>query len=82
MVATYIGVALYIILYCGYSVYERFVLHRSTHFVPLREVDLVTDAVWGPGEGEEVRAGDHDMGKDVGHSEGARDRIWTWAKAL
>ncbi|KAJ3505855.1 hypothetical protein NLJ89_g7194 [Agrocybe chaxingu] len=56
VVATYIGVALYTILYTGYTLYERFFLGRTQHFVPLAEVDLVTDAVWGPGEGPGIRA--------------------------
>lgn len=56
--ATYIGVALYIILYLGYSLYERFVLGRLNHFVPTSEVDFVTDAVWAPGDGDVIR--EHD----------------------
>ena len=58
MVATYIGVALYVILFCGYLVYERFYLGKDQHFIPKCEVDLVTDAVWKPGEGDIVRAQD------------------------
>ncbi|KAI0941062.1 hypothetical protein AcW1_005123 [Taiwanofungus camphoratus] len=55
VVATYIGVALYIILYAGYTIYERFYLKKPRHFVPLHEVDLDTDAVWRPGEGQRFR---------------------------
>lgn len=58
MVATYIGVALYAILFCGYLVYERFYLGKNQHFIPKCEVDLVTDAVWKPGEGDFIRAQD------------------------
>ena len=53
--ATYIGVALYVVLYTGYTIYDRFVLRSPYHFVPAREVDLVTDAVWKPGEGRRIR---------------------------
>ncbi|KAG2738095.1 hypothetical protein P692DRAFT_20842171 [Suillus brevipes Sb2] len=53
--ATYIGVALYIVLYSGYTIYERFGLGIRQHFVPLLEVDLQTDAVWKPGEGTIIR---------------------------
>ncbi|KAG1758917.1 amino acid permease-domain-containing protein [Suillus occidentalis] len=53
--ATYIGVALYVVLYSGYTVYERFGLGIRQHFVPLLEVDLQTDAVWKPGEGTIIR---------------------------
>jgi amino acid permease len=65
--ATYIGVALYIVLYSGYTVYERFGLGIRQHFVPLLEVDLQTDAVWKPGEGaiirdDEGRGGEGDAG--------------------
>ena len=58
MVATYIGVALYIILFFGYMIYERFCEGKTTHFVPSSEVDLVSDAVWGPGQGDLIRAQD------------------------
>ncbi|KDQ09449.1 hypothetical protein BOTBODRAFT_117179 [Botryobasidium botryosum FD-172 SS1] len=55
VVAAYIGVALYVILYLGYAIYERFGLGKKTHFVPLAEVDLDTHAVWGKGEGVRIR---------------------------
>ncbi|KAI6043723.1 amino acid permease/ SLC12A domain-containing protein [Pisolithus marmoratus] len=58
VVATYIGVALYLILYVGYVVYERFLLGRRQHIVPLLKVDLDTDAVWKRGEGLRVRERD------------------------
>ena len=58
MVATYIGVALYIILFFGYMIYERFCEGKTTHFVSKSEVDFVSDAVWGPGQGDQVRARD------------------------
>lgn len=61
IVATYIGVALYVVLYLGYAIYERYGLGIRQHFVPLLEVDLQTDAVWKPGEGAMIR--DHE-GKD------------------
>lgn len=56
VVATYIGVALYIVLYSGYTLYERFQMKVQAHFVPLLEVDFETDAVWKPGEGNIIRA--------------------------
>lgn len=55
VVATYVGVALYVLLYAGYSAYEYFWVGRRTHFVPLAEVDLDTDAVWARGQGAVVR---------------------------
>ncbi|TFK61038.1 hypothetical protein BDN72DRAFT_778696 [Pluteus cervinus] len=55
VVATYIGVALYVILYTGYSIYERFFLGNRRHLVPLSEADFVSDAVWLPGEGALAR---------------------------
>ena len=58
MVATYIGVALYIILFFGYMIYERFVQGKTTHFVPITEVDLKSDTVWEPGQGDGIRAQD------------------------
>ena len=58
MVATYIGVALYVILYSGHTIYERFYEGKTRHFVPKSEVDLVSDAVWEPGRGDQIRAQD------------------------
>ncbi|KAF9008051.1 amino acid permease-domain-containing protein [Cyathus striatus] len=45
VVATYIGVADYVILYAGYTIYERVFEGRKSHFVPLKEVDFVSYAV-------------------------------------
>ena len=59
MVATYIGVTVYIILFCGYLVYERFCEGKKRHFISKSEVDLATDAVWKPGDGDKIRAQDH-----------------------
>ncbi|OAX38858.1 hypothetical protein K503DRAFT_815677 [Rhizopogon vinicolor AM-OR11-026] len=65
--AAYIGVALYIVLYIGYTLYERFGLGIRQYFVPLLEVDLQTDAVWKPGEGATFR--------DQGQREGEEDVV-------
>ena len=58
VVATYIGVALYIILFLGYMIYERFWEGKTTHFIPKSKVDLASDAVWEPGQGDQIRAQD------------------------
>jgi len=50
VVATYIGVVVYIVLYAGYAAYERFWLGRRPHLIPLLEVDLDTDASWKAGD--------------------------------
>ncbi|KAI0757972.1 amino acid permease-domain-containing protein [Fomes fomentarius] len=55
VVATYIGLAIYILCYAGYWLYERLWLKQRQHFVPLKDVDLDTDAVWPPGEGVRIR---------------------------
>ncbi|KAL4076475.1 amino acid permease, theoretically lysine-specific [Scleroderma citrinum] len=55
VVATYIGVVLYVTLYGGYMIYERHSLGKKQHLIPLLEVDLDTDAVWKHGEGSQVR---------------------------
>jgi len=59
VVATYIGVALYIVLYVGYTLYETVYLGKplKRHFIPASAADLDTDAVWAPGEGPVVRGG-------------------------
>ncbi|KIK32579.1 hypothetical protein CY34DRAFT_101158 [Suillus luteus UH-Slu-Lm8-n1] len=74
--ATYIGVALYIILYSGYAVYERFGLGIRQHFVPLLEVDLQTDAVWKPGEGAIIRDDEGRGGKDAAGTVTPGWRAW------
>ncbi|KAF9008054.1 amino acid permease-domain-containing protein [Cyathus striatus] len=51
VVATYIGVADYVILYVGYTIYECIFEERRSHFMPLMEVDFISDALWTSGEG-------------------------------
>jgi amino acid permease len=58
VVATYIGVVLYIVLYVGYVAYERIGLGRRQHLVPLLEVDLETDAAWKAGDAAHFREED------------------------
>ena len=58
VVATYIGVVLYVALYVGYLAYERFVLGKRQHVIPLLEVDLETDAVWKAGDAARLREED------------------------
>ena len=58
VVATYIGVALYIVPYVGYVAYERFGLGKRQHLVPLLSVDLETDAAWKAGDAARLREED------------------------
>ena len=39
-------------------VYERFYKGKTTHFVRKSEADLVSNAVWEPGQGDKIRAQD------------------------
>ncbi|OSC97918.1 hypothetical protein PYCCODRAFT_1471421 [Trametes coccinea BRFM310] len=55
IVATYLGLFVYIVCYIGYWIYERFWLKQTTHLVPLMEVDLDTHAVWTAGGGARMR---------------------------
>ena len=41
-----------------YKLYERFCEGKTTHFVPSSEVDLGSDVVWEPGQGDQIRAQD------------------------
>jgi amino acid permease len=52
VIAAYIGVILYIAFFVGYTVYELLTDGKKPFLVPLDEVDLVTDAVWKPGDGD------------------------------
>ena len=63
VVATYIGVATFVLLYAGYALYERFGLKKTQHLVQLAEVDLDRDAVWGSGR----------LRKDVEENHAAED---------
>ncbi|TBU58638.1 amino acid permease-domain-containing protein [Dichomitus squalens] len=79
IVATYIGVAVYVLCYVGWWAYEFFWLNKRQHFVPLMDVDLDTDAVWGPGEGlrlrqEEQEALEKRDAQDI--ADGKRSRVW------
>ena len=38
--------------------YERVFKGTTRLFIPICEVDLLSDAVWGPGDGERIRAQD------------------------
>ena len=79
IVATYIGVAVYVVCYLGWWAYEYFWLKKRQHFVPLKEVDLDTDAVWPHGEGlrirqEEQEAREKRDAQDL--ADGKRFRVW------
>ncbi|KAI0083374.1 amino acid permease/ SLC12A domain-containing protein [Irpex rosettiformis] len=89
IVATYIGIGLYVILYGGYAVYDKFVLGSANHFVPIDTVDLDTDAVWGKGEGTRIREVER---MEVEERERERRReekggggyygVWAWIKRV
>ena len=38
--------------------YERSCKEKTTHFVRSTEVDFASDAVWEPGQGDQIRAQD------------------------
>ncbi|KZT06560.1 uncharacterized protein LAESUDRAFT_736951 [Laetiporus sulphureus 93-53] len=78
VVATYIGVALYILLYVGYTLYELLFLGKWDHFVPLLHVDLDTDAVWGPGEGRLVK--ERELQEKQQRQLEGRGRIGKWIR--
>jgi hypothetical protein len=43
--------------------YERFFKGKTKHFIPMSEVDFVSGAVWGPGQGDRIRAQDLEESK-------------------
>ena len=56
--------------------YERVFEGKMTHFVPSSEVDLVSDAVWEPGQGDLIRAQDQrDSEKKVSSMKVAFSRV-------
>ncbi|PPR07250.1 hypothetical protein CVT26_012508 [Gymnopilus dilepis] len=82
VVATYIGVALYIILYGGYTIYEKFILRRKQHFVPSQEVDFITDAVWAPGEGNLIKEEERRRREErvLGESQSGLRKLKAWTR--
>ena len=84
MVATYVGVALYAVLYLGYTLWERFFIPASRrpqhYFIPLAEVDLDSDAVWRKGEGDAVREREREKEKERDALEGERYGAWRWLR--
>ncbi|KAF8432981.1 amino acid permease-domain-containing protein [Boletus edulis BED1] len=78
VVATYIGVVLYVVLYVGYVAYERCVLGKRTHLVPLLEVDLETDAAWKLGDA--VRFREEEESYKVGRSRW--ENLCRWVMSL
>ena len=78
VVATYIGVVLYIVLYVGYVVYERFTLGRRQHFIPLLKVDLETDAVWKAGDAARFREEDELHNAGMSWWGNLRGRMASW----
>ncbi|PPR08190.1 hypothetical protein CVT24_001573 [Panaeolus cyanescens] len=75
VVATYIGVALYIVLYTGYSVYQKIVLGEKNHFIPISDVDFETNAVWSPEGGRASEVKDK-----VELPVGKKGDLWRWVK--
>ncbi|KAI6098542.1 amino acid permease-domain-containing protein [Pisolithus sp. B1] len=78
VVATYIGVTLYLLFYVEYVVYSRLVLGKRQRVVPLPKVDLDTDAVWKRGEGSQVRQRNTLEQKALEESESERLRWKVW----
>ncbi|KIK99020.1 hypothetical protein PAXRUDRAFT_133022 [Paxillus rubicundulus Ve08.2h10] len=81
VIATYIGVVLYIVLYAGYTAYEWFALGRRQHFVSLIDVDLDGNAVWKRGDGARIRGQDELEGKEMEEMEG-RKATMSWFRLL
>ena len=48
--------------------YERVFKGKKKCFIPMSEVDLKSDAVWGPGQGDRIRAQDLEELKNKKHS--------------
>ncbi|KDR69445.1 hypothetical protein GALMADRAFT_1352458 [Galerina marginata CBS 339.88] len=80
VVATYIGVAMYITLYGGYTLYEKFVTGKKYHLVLTAAIDFATDAVWRPGDGDAIRERDrqeHEAKMSFkGQPTFARAKVW------
>ena len=69
-------------LYIGYAVYERLVVRRPYHFVPLAIVDLDTDAVWRPGEGQLIREREREAMRRREEAEGTAHGLRHWVRRI
>lgn len=78
VIATYLGVILFLSLYTGYTIYERIFIKPPYHIVPLAEVDLDTDAVWKKGEGDTVRQRERDEAERVSRDEATVHGLGNW----
>ncbi|KAG6915914.1 hypothetical protein DXG01_009284 [Tephrocybe rancida] len=79
VVATYIGVALYVVLYGGYSIYE-WRSGNNCHWVRTADMDFVTSAVWAPGEGDAVREQDRHEQEAEKHGIAPWKVTWKWIR--
>jgi amino acid permease len=78
VVATYVGLAVYVLLYVGYTIYQRIAMPGVPHFVPLLEADLDSDAVWGPGEGAAIKEQEAQKRKEIMAHGSWRERMATF----
>lgn len=78
IVATYLGVVLFALLYVGYTIYERIFVKPRHHFIPLVEVDLDTDAVWRKGEGATVGQAERDEAERIVSEEATVHGLRNW----
>ncbi|KAI0782594.1 amino acid permease [Abortiporus biennis] len=82
IVATYIGVAFYALLFIGFIIYQRYFLREPRIFIPILEVDLDTDAVWKQGEGDIIRQRDRELKEKKELEEGAMHGLRHWIRRL
>ncbi|GAA6058926.1 hypothetical protein JCM10212_002878 [Sporobolomyces blumeae] len=81
--SVWIGLAFFVVLYAGYTIYHRVSRPTTPHFVPLADVDLVTGAVWGPGGGAEWKQDERDEKKRLKEEKGTKGyALWRIGKAL
>ncbi|KAJ3482908.1 hypothetical protein NLI96_g6672 [Meripilus lineatus] len=78
VVATYVGVLVYAVLYIGYTLYSKYYLKSPCHFVPLSQVDLDTGAVWKRGEGDSFRQREKEMVEKREQEEGTAHGLRHW----
>jgi len=79
IVATYIGVGVYMLLYLGYTICDR---KSPYHLVPTEKVDLDTNAVWKRGEGVLVRERESDKFKVKEETEGLSHSFRHWVRRI
>lgn len=78
VVAVYIGLAFFIVLYVGYSIYHKVKNPAEPHFIPLMQCDFESGAVWSRGGGVAMKEEEAEEKRKFLEEKGSK--AWVWQK--